>query len=94
MTSTEPSTEASEEFTKPLYENGKFTNPWKSFKDTSGGFSNMLRLMFKTKNYSNIPNQRVGIILTLINFLCLTLKHTLYSQLPCLNYTYTQFTCQ
>ena len=59
---TETSIEASEEFTKPIYENGKFKNPWKTFKETSGGFSNMFQLIFRTKNFSNIPNQRVCIV--------------------------------
>ncbi|KAK3106132.1 hypothetical protein FSP39_013372 [Pinctada imbricata] len=42
-------------FTKPIYENGKFKNPWKTWRETQG-FKNLIKLM-RSKDSSNIPNQ-------------------------------------
>lgn len=46
-----------EELTKPVFENGRYRNPWETWKDVS-----VIRYFYsviETKNESNVPSKKV-----------------------------------
>ncbi|KAK7479928.1 hypothetical protein BaRGS_00028836 [Batillaria attramentaria] len=45
------------EFTKPIFQNGRFENPWETWKKPS--FKRFLKFAFVEKNESNVPSKEV-----------------------------------
>ena len=48
-----------DELTKPIFENGCYRNPWKTWKEIS--VANLMHFVVKTKNESNVPSKEVTI---------------------------------
>ena len=46
-----------DEFTKPIFKNGRYENPWENWRKP--GLSGVLKMALTTKNTSNIPSQEV-----------------------------------
>ena len=51
------STSSDEELIKPIFENGRYRNPWETWKDIS--VANFLYSLVKTKNESDVPSKEV-----------------------------------
>lgn len=47
------------EYTEPRLKNGRYENPWKDFKFPNAG--KLLKFLFGSRDYSNVPNERVSL---------------------------------
>lgn len=49
----------SEVLDKPIFQNGRYANPWATWRPTAFSLINLFRFLFLERDYSKIPNQEV-----------------------------------
>lgn len=55
-----------ESFDKPIVRNGRFANPWATWKGTINSWTALFRFLFLERDLSNIPKQEVRAYLSKI----------------------------